>query len=147
MTPCDSNPSYLNQAYGDITGVNVTFATHPSFTFVSMSYWAGGYSDLTDVGYGDEPVLTFAAAPGYTVTLSSFDLGSDGGTPVLITGLTVTDLATNTLLVYSPFTTTGPTKDSFLINATSSELGMSSLISTDRMRSLASCWMTLLSGG
>jgi len=90
MQPC-SNNLFINQSYGDTALVDVTYldkyAQSHGSSLLSLKWYGTGYSDLPAVVFGgsgdptglsdDEIILTPVA--GHTVTLTSFQLGSWGG--------------------------------------------------------------------
>jgi len=99
--PCDEDAfaEFFDDSYGDIPGqLDVTYAIG---NIPNLLYWTNGYGGLLDVAYGDigSAEIFLLPAPGFSVTLRSFQLGafeadrksqvtvSDGlGTVLLSTG-------------------------------------------------------------
>ncbi|MFN7933092.1 MAG: PEP-CTERM sorting domain-containing protein [Bryobacteraceae bacterium] len=109
LTACP-NGSLINQAYGDTAEVNVTYQAGGVGT-VSMQRWDTAYSNLTNVGYGyfgaGFMTITLTPTAGFSVTLNSFDLGTAPPNVSRDATVTVTDLATNTVVFTTSFTVAG----------------------------------------
>lgn len=109
LTGCP-NGSMINQAYGDTAEVNVTYQSGGVGTF-SMQKWDTGYSNFTNVGYGYFGAgfftITLTPTAGFNVTLNSFDLGTNPANVSRDATVTVTDLATNTVVFTTSFTVAG----------------------------------------
>ncbi len=94
------NGSYINQAYGDVAGVNLSYLQGPS---TAMEWWGPSYSNLYGVLWGGvtggSNTVTLQATSAAGVMLKDFDLSgyyyNTGWT-----ALTVTDLASQAV-VYS----------------------------------------------
>jgi hypothetical protein len=95
-----SNSAEILQTYGDQTGVDVVYDGIPlSAGLQNFFYWDVSYSDLTGIAYyGTGATLTFNAATGYEVGLTSLSLGAWPITDREL-GFSITDLATSTELL------------------------------------------------
>jgi hypothetical protein len=78
-----SNGDSIPQDYGDIPAVlDIIYTSAASDPDIrDLSFWDTGYAGLTDVAFGnrfqpDIAEIFFDPAPGFSVTLNSFDLGS-----------------------------------------------------------------------
>jgi len=113
---------FINQAYGDSAGANVTYQASPGSP-TSMYFWADSYSGLENVAYGDvgnTPTILIVPTPGNTVTLSGFYIGSWPNVD-RFSQVTVLDLAGGSPLVSAgSITILGAASTIFSINATSS---------------------------
>jgi hypothetical protein len=100
-----TNGAYINQSYGDTATANITYADQVNRT--SLQFWTTGYSNLTNVLYGgngdgagqSNNLITIAPAAGFTVTLSSFNLGGFLGS--YTTNVQILDTVTNAVLYSS----------------------------------------------
>jgi hypothetical protein len=132
----------IDQAYGD----NVSAAADASGTYgttngiftpnVTVAYgggtedpslWTSGYGDLVNVYFNDvdaDGFLTtrFTAAPGFTVTLESFDIASFLTNGQTIQGLEVLDGSNAVLFSQGVTFITGSTHLNFAPNVTASDL-------------------------
>lgn len=82
-----SNYDEIPQSYGDILGLDVSYAVKEGFGETdyieneTVNYWQDGYSDLTDVAWAgsNNPLevaeITFAPSAGNSATITGFDLG------------------------------------------------------------------------
>jgi hypothetical protein len=118
-----SNFSRINQAYGDIPGVDVSYGSTIGSPD-SMMFWADSYSTLERVAFGDSgggsPTVTLTALGGGAVTLTSFQIGSWPNAD-RTSQVTVTDLDGGALVVSTgPITIFGAAPSIFSINASSS---------------------------
>ena len=95
-----SNGSSILQTYGDQTGVDVVYDGNPlSSGLEEFAFWDVSYSNLTDIAYyGAGATLTFNAATGYEVGLTSLSLGAWPITDREL-GFSITDLGTSTELL------------------------------------------------
>lgn len=117
-----SNFSRINQAYGDLPGVDVSYGSTIG-SANSMYFWLDSYSTLERVAFGDSipgsPVVTLTALGGASVTLSSFQIGSWPNVD-RTSQVTVTDLNGGAVVLSTgPITILGATPSSFFVNASS----------------------------
>ena len=94
------NGAEILQTYGDQTGVDVVYDGFPGDAGLqNLRYWADSYSGLTGIAYyGDGATITFNAATGYEVGLTSLSLGGWPNTTRPL-GFSITDLATSSELL------------------------------------------------
>ena len=96
----------INQAFGDTTGLNVTYLD--GINNASLMWWDTGYgTDLPAVAMGGNAIsanneIIFTPAAGYSVTLGSFRLGSWMG--LLATHLVISEVGGGTLIDYGVVT-------------------------------------------
>lgn len=80
-----SDGAGISQSYGDSSTVDVQYRSlsgqgNSSEDYSGLSYWNGGYGDLSDVIWGGNgdlsgvPEIRFVASGGQLVTLNSFDM-------------------------------------------------------------------------
>lgn len=116
-----TNGADIDQSYGDIAGVDVQYDRTPGLAGLqNFSFWAGSYSDLTNVAYATGgATLTFLGLGG-GVSLTSLDLGAWPNADRQL-GFSVVDLASNLEVFLSPGNTvvSGAVRSSFLLNLTS----------------------------
>ncbi len=103
-----SNYSPIPQTEGDIANLDVTGSTRDGFGNAAeheghVEWWNTGYASPSLVGVafasanGRVAQYAFDPAPGYTVTLTSFDVGTYSGGPSLTGTATVYDSSWNVL--------------------------------------------------
>jgi hypothetical protein len=110
LTSCSSG-SRINQSYGDVAGVDVSWRESPASS-ASAAFWPDSYSGMSRVAYGDRPLITLAGA----VTLHSFDIGAWPNINRQ-SQVTVVDLATSTtVLSTGPITILGSTPTNFSLD-------------------------------
>ena len=111
------NGSAIDQTYGDITGqVEVSYdADRNTAALQNVLHWSSGYETLTSVAYGNlgggGMSIVFAAATGYDISLTGFDIAPYLDRP-RNTLVQIIDLATNISLVnvtYTPLSIAGIT--------------------------------------
>lgn len=118
--PCavDTSFVFIDNTYGDIPGqLDVIYAVN---IVPNLLYWTNDYSGLLDVAYGDigSAEIFFKPAPGFSVTLSSFQLGAFQGDRE--SQVTVSDGLGNVLLSTGLITVLGSTPSTFADTWTSS---------------------------
>lgn len=118
--PCavDTSFVFIDNTYGDIPGqLDVVYAVN---IIPNLLYWTNDYSGLRDVAYGDigSAEIFLAPAPGFSVTLHSFQLGAflENRT----SQVTVSDGLGNVLLSTGLITVPGATPLTFADTWTSS---------------------------
>ena len=110
-SPCTAL-SPIDQTYGDISGkLDVIYdASISTTTPDNLFFWATGFSDLTNVAYGNDGATAevfLNPSSGFQVTLNSFDLGAYNGNRV--TQWTILDGLGTELASSGPITVSGTT--------------------------------------
>jgi len=103
------NGDAIDQTYGDISGqVDVIYdASRNTTALENVFHWSTGYDILTSVAFGNfgggGMSIVFAAATGYDILLTGFDIAPYVGrtTDTLVQ---IIDLATNILLINDTYT-------------------------------------------
>ncbi|GIT93225.1 hypothetical protein JANAI62_36310 [Jannaschia pagri] len=116
-----SNGNLIDQSYGSITGVDITYDGSPNATGdQQFLYWASDYSDLTDIAYfNDGAQITFEAAQNYEVSIASLDLGAWPRVNRSL-GFSIADLGTSNILFNTGLVTvSGAIRSSFSPGVTS----------------------------
>jgi hypothetical protein len=138
---CDSfggvcfNGAFIDQSYGDIAGkLDVVYihreGSGPAIPDQSaLNWWDTQYSDLTNVAWGGQSDTSGVAeirlipAPGFLVTLNSFDLGAWPNTS-RESQTTLYDVSYNTLITFGPFTVDGQGHTSFAFSGAGAHNGL-----------------------
>lgn len=101
-----TNGAAILQTYGDEVGVDVVYDGLPVLAGLEpLQYWLQSYSDLSSIAYyGDGATISFVAASGYEVGLTSLSLGAWPSTDRQL-GFSISDIGTSAVLLNEPIQT------------------------------------------